>query len=74
VGYGDISANTQLEIIFSIIIMLSGVGFYSFMIGSLSAFLSDMDTRSAEVTAKLATIETFSQEAQINTKDKRKMR
>jgi hypothetical protein len=40
--------------------MLSGVGFYSFMIGSLSAFLSDMDTRAAEVTAKLAAIEVFS--------------
>lgn len=74
VGYGDISSSTDVEIVFGIIIMLSGVGFYSFMIGSLSSFLSDMDTRAAEITAKLAAIELFSKEAHISKKDRRKMR
>ena len=39
VGYGDISAHTNLEICLSLAWMIFGVGFYSFTIGNLSSII-----------------------------------
>jgi hypothetical protein len=43
VGYGDISAYTNIERIISIIWMMVGVAFYSFTIGILASVLNGMD-------------------------------
>ena len=40
VGYGDIPAFTNVEIIFSFIWMLVGVAFYSFIIGNFSSIIT----------------------------------
>jgi hypothetical protein len=45
VGYGDIAAFSDSEIILSLIWMLFGVGIYSFIIGSLTSVLSNYDAR-----------------------------
>lgn len=73
VGYGDITALTQLEMILSISWMISGVGFYSFTIGSLSSFLSAIDTRDSIMNAKLAATHEFAKETGISTECKRKI-
>jgi len=47
VGYGDITARTYMEQCMSIILMLFGVVFFSFVIGSISSIFSRIDTREA---------------------------
>lgn len=42
VGYGDITAGTNVEMIVTMIWMVFGVGFYSFTIGILSSVLAHM--------------------------------
>ena len=43
VGYGDISANNNLERVFGTLIMLIGVLCFSFASGSLASILGSMD-------------------------------
>ena len=52
VGYGDISANNTAEMIISILWMLCGAGVYSFTVGTLSSFLSNIDTREQDLNLK----------------------
>mmetsp|Transcript_24630 Transcript_24630/g.43472 ORF Transcript_24630/g.43472 Transcript_24630/m.43472 type:complete len:403 (+) Transcript_24630:855-2063(+) len=73
VGYGDISATTQLEMILAVTWMITGVGFYSFTIGSLSSFLSAIDTRDSILNAKLAALHEFAKETGISTDCKRQI-
>jgi hyperpolarization activated cyclic nucleotide-gated potassium channel 1 len=73
VGYGDISAYTQLEMLLSITWMITGVGFYSFTIGSLSSFLTAIDTRDSIMNAKLAATHELAKETGISPEVKRKI-
>jgi|Transcript_17629 hypothetical protein len=66
VGYGDISAYTQLEMLLSILWMTFGLCFFSFMIGSLSSMLQSIDTKEVVLTNKLATIDEMSAELGLN--------
>ena len=43
VGYGDMSANTPLERFYCIILMLTGVSIFTFLSGSLTSILSNID-------------------------------
>ena len=52
VGYGDISAKTSAEIIFSIVWMFFGVGFYSYIVSILTSFLTSEDARQAMMEEK----------------------
>jgi Ion channel len=45
VGYGDIYAQNTVERIISCLLMFGGVVFYSFVIGSLTSLLSDLDAK-----------------------------
>ena len=45
VGYGDISAETDMERIFSILWMIYGIGFFSVVIGSIESFLASNDVK-----------------------------
>ena len=40
VGYGDVGANTEQEILLSFVWMLVGVAFYSFIIGNFSSIIT----------------------------------
>ena len=66
VGYGDIAAKTWLEIICAIIWMFVGVGFYSFTVGSLSSFLTSVDTKESLLTAKMTALHEFAKETNIS--------
>lgn len=63
VGYGDISANTNLEKILSCSWMIFGLYFFSFTIGSLTSILANIDTKENVLITKLAAIDEFSAEA-----------
>ena len=43
VGYGDMSASTDLERLYCIILMLTGVSIFTFISGALSSILSNYD-------------------------------
>jgi len=59
VGYGDISAKTKLEILFSISWMLIGVAFYSLVIGIISAFFSTKDTKETLLKQRLQMVDDY---------------
>ncbi|OMJ71316.1 hypothetical protein SteCoe_30517 [Stentor coeruleus] len=63
VGYGDIYAVTNSEMIFAMIWMLFSVNFLGFTISSLFGFLNKLDTRDKILLSKLAIIDEFSNEA-----------
>jgi hyperpolarization activated cyclic nucleotide-gated potassium channel 1 len=73
VGYGDISATTQIEMVIAVSWMIFGVGFYSFTIGSLSSFLSTIDTRESILNEKLAATNEFAKETGISVRCKKKI-
>ena len=74
VGYGDITARTQLEMVLAIMWMFIGVGFYSFTVGSLSSFLTSIDTRDSLLTTKMAALQEFAKETCISSDVKGRIR
>ncbi|CAG9318431.1 unnamed protein product [Blepharisma stoltei] len=65
VGFGDIHATTEAEMIISIIWMIFGIGFYSFVVGSLSSVLSSMDEKKSLINAKMQLIDLFSKDTML---------
>jgi hypothetical protein len=63
VGYGDITAKTDLEKFLAITLMLFGVCFFSFVIGSLSSIFNRIDSREAILNNKMAIIDEFAKES-----------
>lgn len=59
VGFGDIHANTITEMIICMILMLFGIGFYSFLVGTLSSVITSIDAKAIKVNAKLSLIDKF---------------
>lgn len=53
VGYGDIKAYNKYERIFACLSMMIGIFLYSYIIGSLTNLLSNLDLREAKLTRKL---------------------
>lgn len=74
VGYGDITPKTDLEKTIAISLMICGVGFYSFTIGSLSSFLSTVDTRESVLAQKMAAVNEFIKETNVKGEIKQKIR
>ncbi len=84
VGYGDITPNNNskpsvlathvAERAFSIIWMLLGTSFYSFLIGSISSFLNAIDEKGHIISEKFMVINEFSKQAQIEPSLKDKMK
>lgn len=66
VGYGDISSETLLEKNFAMIVMIFGVCFFSFTIGSLASIFNRMDSKEAVLNNKMALIDEFSKEARLS--------
>lgn len=60
VGYGDVHAYTDFELLFSIAWMLFGVAFYSFMIGIISSFFQIRETKASLVTKRKKKLEQIS--------------
>lgn len=74
VGYGDISGFTNLERIICISWMICGLYFFSFTIGSLSSMMSSIDTKENVLLSKLAVIDEFSVEANLNKELRNKLK
>lgn len=66
VGYGDIVAVTQLEKLLAMIWMIIGGGFYSYTAGSMSSFLTSIDTRDTILAQKIATVQELAQQASLS--------
>lgn len=74
VGYGDICARTNLEMVFSILTMGVGVGFYSMIISSVTNLISFIDIKEAKTSAKLAQVEEFAEEVGLSQATKHRIR
>ena len=70
VGYGDITPGSQFEVVVAVGWMVVGVGFYSFTVGSLSSFLTSIDTRDSVLSMKMASIQEFSRQTGISQETK----
>ena len=59
VGYGDISATTKEEQMFSMIMMLLGVSWYAYIVSSVSAIIASFDRENRKVQGKLSAVNSF---------------
>lgn len=57
VGYGDISGNNTWERFYCILVMIIGVGAFSFANGSLASIFQSMDSTKAELNEKVKSLE-----------------
>ena len=73
VGYGDISSVTTLEKWMSISWMMVGVGFYSYIIGTVAQVLEKIDNRKSSLKAKIDVIEVFCSETNLKPNLKKKI-
>lgn len=53
VGYGDISPGTTVEMVFGIAIMVLGVLIFTFISGSLSSIIQNVDSSTASLQEKI---------------------
>lgn len=60
VGQGDFVIGTTTEYIFCLCWMTVGVNFYSYTIGNVSSIIANMDTRSALLNSRLASLSEYS--------------
>lgn len=74
VGFGDIHSVNDLERIITIFLMLFGVFFYSFTIGTLSSVLVDMDSKDNKLKYKLSILNDFTKDIQIDSELKEKIK
>jgi len=65
VGFGDISAKTNAERIFSIVCMVVGVSWYAFIISTISSIIHMFDRRNAELKRKQRIILQFMKETKV---------
>lgn len=56
VGYGDINGNNTFEMLFCCLIMIFGVVGFSFVTGSMSSILSNIDVNNAFVNERMETL------------------
>lgn len=66
VGYGDIRPYNTTERLFTSGVMVIGIFIYSYIIGSLTNLLSNLDTRKAKLTKKLEILDNLTQEYGFN--------
>mmetsp|Transcript_20158 Transcript_20158/g.37491 ORF Transcript_20158/g.37491 Transcript_20158/m.37491 type:complete len:687 (+) Transcript_20158:5903-7963(+) len=66
VGYGDISARTDIEMIFSVVTMGFGVAFYSMIISSATNLISYIDIKEAKTAIKLSQADEFGEEVGLS--------
>jgi hyperpolarization activated cyclic nucleotide-gated potassium channel 1 len=62
VGYGDISARTELEMLIAMCWMMFGVGFYSFVVGSFTSALTSLDSKSLLTQERLQIVHLFAKD------------
>ena len=66
VGYGDISAENNLEYIFSIVMLFVGVISFAALSGSLSSMITNYDNQQAGLKQKLETLQRIRKQYKLN--------
>ncbi len=74
VGYGDITPATEIEIIFTLIVMFLGISMYAYIIGNVSSLISNLDAVKARYREKLGQIQTYMRDNKITPKLQQKIR
>jgi len=59
VGYGDITPQTDLQRLYSILIMFSGVGLFGYVIGDIVNLVANLNQAASEHGRRLATLDGF---------------
>lgn len=65
VGYGDIAGRTVEEQVFSMLMMLLGVAWYAYTVGSMSTILASFDKQSKQKREKMIQVNTFVRETRL---------
>eukprot|EP00746_Dinoflagellata_sp_MGD_P027216 gnl/MRDRNA2_/MRDRNA2_164207_c0_seq1.p1 gnl/MRDRNA2_/MRDRNA2_164207_c0~~gnl/MRDRNA2_/MRDRNA2_164207_c0_seq1.p1 ORF type:complete len:806 (-),score=175.04 gnl/MRDRNA2_/MRDRNA2_164207_c0_seq1:619-3036(-) len=73
VGYGDISASTNAEIVVAILLMMGGVLGYSIAVGTVSSVLMQVDQRQTLIANKMQTLAYFAKETDMDLKEYQKI-
>ena len=66
VGYGDFGAYNSWEIFITIFWMFLGVAFYSFVVGSLTSFITSSSSQAENLINKLRALEEFALETNLD--------
>lgn len=66
IGYGDIWAESSVEMVISIIWMLVGVGFQSYIVGTMTSVFSNIENNSNQLQKKLTIIEQFANDSKLS--------
>ena len=66
VGYGDVSAETDFEKVFSMLWMIYGIGFFGVVIGIIENWLASSDIKVEELKDKLDAINEFAEDANLD--------
>ncbi|MEJ2588630.1 MAG: cyclic nucleotide-binding domain-containing protein [Deltaproteobacteria bacterium] len=59
VGYGDITPKTNLQMVYTMVVMVLGVGVYGYVIGNLANMLANIDMARAHYLANMQKLATF---------------
>ena len=65
VGYGDISARTPQEQIYSMLMMLLGVSWYAYIVSSMSTIMGSFDRQNKAIKEKMNSVNAFIQDAKL---------
>ena len=65
VGYGDIAPSTEIERIFTLMVMFLGISMYAYTIGNVSSLISNLDADKARYRQKLDQIQIYMRENKI---------
>lgn len=65
VGYGDITPTNNVEVIFTFMVMFLGVSLYAFVIGNVSAVISNLDANRNRFRDKLGQMQAYMRERKI---------
>jgi hypothetical protein len=65
VGYGDISAVTSGEKLYAMIMMMLGVSWYAYIVGSMSTIMSSFENQNKRVRDKMMAVQGFIRENKL---------
>jgi hypothetical protein len=59
VGYGDITPQSNFQVLYAILIMMIGVATYGYVVANLSSYFGNIDTARSEFSRKMAILNAF---------------
>lgn len=65
VGYGDITPTSNLEIAFTLLVMILGVSMYAFIIGNVASVVSSLDASQAKFREQLDQVQSYMRDRNI---------